>query len=106
MTFKPDNMDRFAAVLLKQASSSSERLEIATRMVIESADRLDRELMDLVAAELRQAEAPELQAFLSSLPDSINSGWLRTQLAQTPQEIETAWRSFPSSPALGPKPRS
>src|SRR3954451_14662329 len=97
MTFKPDYMDRFAAVLLKQAPSASERLGIAREMVIEAGDRLDRELMDLIAAELRQTEAPELQSFVRSLPDSINSSWLRTQLAQTPQEIEAAWRSFQQS---------
>ena len=97
MTFKPDYMDRFAAVLLKQASSSFERLAIAKQMVIDASDRLDRELMDLIAAELRQTEASELQPFLSSLSDSINSSWLRTQLAQTPQEIEAAWRTFQQS---------
>ncbi len=103
MTFKPDYMDRFAAVLLKQAPSASERLGIAREMVIEAGDRLDRELMDLVAAELRQTEAPELQSFVRSLPESINSSWLRTQLAQTPQETEAAWRSFQhSSPRPDP----
>jgi FkbH-like protein len=70
------------------------RLAAARDVICELGTRWDSAVNSVLAGHLRTVDGPALQAWLDSLPETVNSAWLRTQLLEDGPGLLHAWDRY------------
>ena len=87
------DMDRVLSRRLR-ALDDPARLELAQETLVRLGSRFNAEVCALLTEELDRVGEPLLKAWLSTLPDTANGAWLRTQFLTDNAALVSAWSRF------------